>query len=240
MDHVMGLVRQFWIPAGLSGEHGAYVRYPVHDLLGILALESRRHRALIVGEDLGTVPPGFQAQLARWGILSSRVLYFERTRSGTFRRSHRYSARAMVTANTHDQAPLAGYWHDRDLTLRDQAGAYADRHDYETARTGRERERSALTRRLATDGLLPQAGAPPDPAQLTRAVYAFLARTPSPLLGISLDDLAGETDPVNLPGVANERYPNWARKMKTTLEQLMEDAGIQESLDLVRRERSQA
>jgi 4-alpha-glucanotransferase len=240
IDHVMGLVRQFWVPAGLSGEHGAYVRYPVHDLLGILALESKRHRAIIVGEDLGTVPSGFQAQLARWGILSSRVLYFERNRNGTFRTSRQYSNRAMVTANTHDQAPLAGYWQDRDLTLREQASAYPDRHEYEAAREGRERERLALTRRLASEGLLLHATAPVDPAQLTRATYTFLARTPSPLLGVSLDDLAGETDPVNLPGVPNERYPNWARKMKTTLEQLMQDAGVQESLDLVRRERSQA
>ncbi|UCG87552.1 MAG: 4-alpha-glucanotransferase, partial [Gemmatimonadota bacterium] len=237
IDHVMGLLRQFWIPTGLSGEHGAYVRYPVNDLLGILALESRRNRAVIVGEDLGTVPRGFEARLARWGILSSRVLYFERNRKGTFRASRHYSKRAMVMANTHDQAPLAGYWQDRDLTLRDQAGAYAQQREYEAAQVERERERRSLCRRLAKEGLL-DADRAVNPAQVIRATYSFLARTPAPLLGISLDDLAGETDPINLPSVVNEQYPNWSRKMKTTLEKLTQDATATKVLDLVRRERS--
>jgi len=240
IDHMMGLVRQYWIPPGLSGEHGAYVSYPVHDLLGILALESRRHRAVIVGEDLGTVPSGFQAQLARWGILSSRVLYFERNRSGRFRPSHGYSNRAMVTANTHDQVPLAGYCQVRDLKLRYRAGAYTNEREYEAARASRERERHALGKRLVKEGLLSDAGTAIDSAKLTRAAYSFLARTPAPLLGVSLDDLAGETDPVNLPGVANEQYPNWSRRMEATLESLMRDPGADEVLDRVRRERSQS
>jgi len=190
LDHAMGLLRQFWIPRGCPGSQGAYMSYPAGDLLGILALESRRSGTIIVGEDLGTVPAGFQSLLARWGILSSRVLYFERSRAGVFRPSTAYSKRAMVTANTHDQAPLAGYWRSRDLELRVGAGAYADRRQSEQARADRAREREGLEKRLVADGLLPGGRDDHSARELTRAVYSFLGMTPSPLVGVSLDDLA--------------------------------------------------
>jgi 4-alpha-glucanotransferase len=145
----------------------------------------------------------------------------------------------MVTANTHDQVPLAGYWLLRDLELRYRAGAYADEREHETARAAREQELSSLAKRLKKEGLLTHAGEAIDSAKLTRAAYSFLARTPAPLLGISLDDLADETDPVNLPGVTNEQYPNWSRRMEATMDSLMRDPGAVEVLKRVRRERSQ-
>lgn len=215
IDHVMGLFRQFWIPAGRPGTEGAYVRYPAHDLLGILALESHRQHTLVIGEDLGTVPRGLSATLARWGILSTRVLYFERTRSGGFRAAKRYSPRAIATATTHDHPPLAGFWLGRDLDLRRAVRSIPTDQALHRERQRREHARKALVRRLRREGIL--AHAPRAPADLIAAVHTFLARTPAPLVGASLDDLASEVDPVNVPGVQPDRYPSWSRRMRQSL-----------------------
>ncbi len=237
IDHAMGLFRQFWIPSGAPGVAGAYVAQRASELLGILALESRRNETVVIGEDLGTVPRGFQALLHRWGILSSRVLYFERSLRGTFRRAHAYSNRALVTAHTHDQAPLAGYWTARDLELRHRAGAYTSDEAYQRALALRARDRQALTRRLHIDGLLHSEGEAADATDLCRAVYAFLARTPAPLVGVSLDDLCGETDPVNLPGVPIGRFPSWARKMQTEIDELERSHAVRAIIECLGRRR---
>ncbi len=231
IDHVMGLFRQFWIPQKLSASQGAYIRFPAHELLGILALESTRHRTVVVGEDLGTVPAGLQARLSRWGILSSRVLYYERDRRGRFRSSRMYSDRALVAANTHDQAPLAGYWSGRDLKLRLQAGAYADDILSREAVEQRDRERRALVQRLRQEGFITGTDQSRDLTELTAAIYAFLAQTPAPLLAVSVDDLAGEVDPVNLPGVPMDRFPNWSRRMSVSLEELFRRTATKLLLD---------
>lgn len=222
IDHVMGLFRLYWIPAGHPGTEGAYVRYPSNDLIGILALESRRRGALVVGEDLGTVPPGLRSALARRNILSSRVLYFERKPEG-FRSSSRYPRRALVTANTHDLPPLAGFWEGRDLVLRREVGHIETDQELERARAERERDRQALRRRLVSERCLRARSGASEAlpyAELCAAVTAFLSRTPCWLAALSLDDLTGETDPVNLPGVGAERYPSWSRRMRVALEDL--------------------
>jgi len=237
IDHMMGLFRQFWIPSAAPGVAGAYVAQRAADLLGILALESQRNETVVVGEDLGTVPRGFQALLHRWGILSSRVLYFERTPRGTFRRARAYSNRALVAAHTHDQPPLAGYWKARDLELRQRAGAYGSDDAYRNALALRARDRRALTRRLQLDGLLHAHDASVDTVDLARAVHAFLAKTPAPLVGVSLDDLAGETDPVNLPGVPIEQFPSWSRKMRTGIDELARSPSVRTIIEPVTRAR---
>jgi 4-alpha-glucanotransferase len=229
IDHVMGLFRQFWIPEGASGTEGAYVRFPADDLLGILVLEARRHGAIVVGEDLGTVPPEVRPALRRRRILSSRVLYFERE-DGRFRPAADYEPVSLATANTHDMPPLAGFWSGRDVELRRATGELENDDAATGARAEREQIKQGLLDRLADDGVLPSAAEPPTGAELRGAVHQFLRRTPAAMVGLNLDDLVGETDPVNLPGVSADRYPSWTRKLDTPVEALAADPEVRASL----------
>lgn len=221
IDHVMGLFRLFWIPAGKRGGEGAYVRYPANDLLGIIALESMRNRALVVGEDLGTVPRDVPPALDKWGILSSKVFLFEQEKRGGFKPSSRYPALALATANTHDLPPIAGFWSGHDIDVRREVGLIASDADAEQARTDRDAERSAILDRLFRERVLPKPVAPHSAPDLRAAVHAFLCRTKSVLVGLSLDDLAGETEAVNVPGVGPDQYASWTRKMRLPIETIM-------------------
>ena len=225
IDHVLGLFRQFWIPWEISAGDGAYVRFPSEELLGILALESHRHEALVVGEDLGTVPPEVPPALERWKVLSSKVLYFEQSPDGSFLPASSYAHQSLATANTHDMAPLAGYWSGRELQLRAQAG-YADEEQERSSLAERARTVHRLRERLAADGLLPSAEAAVPEVELRGAVHAFLRRTPAMLVGVSLDDLSGESEPVNMPGLRPEEFPSWTRKMRRTIDELRRDPDV--------------
>jgi 4-alpha-glucanotransferase len=218
IDHVMGLFRLFWIPDGMTGAHGAYVTYPADDLLGILALESVRHRALVVGEDLGTVPDYVRPALAKWGVLSSKVLYFEREWHGGFRSADQYPPLSLATANTHDMPTLAGFWAARDVALRREVGQLVSDDDEARALDERDRDRGHLLRLLEAEQILPQGSVPQSSAELRAAVHGFLWSTPAQLVGLSLDDLAGEVEPVNIPGVGPDRFASWTRKMRADLE----------------------
>ncbi|MDX1649038.1 MAG: 4-alpha-glucanotransferase [Myxococcota bacterium] len=231
IDHVLGFFRQWWIPEGRPAREGAYVRFPARALLRVAAQESRRARALLIGEDLGTVPPQVPPSLARHEILSSRVLLFERERGGRFKPASRWSPRALATVNTHDLPTFRAWLEGRDLDLRRELGLLPD--DDARAEAGREREaeREALRRRLVRDGHLPR-GLLPEPSwpAWTRAAHAFLCATPARLAGLSLDDVAGEVEPVNVPGVGPETWPSWTRRMGVSLEALPEQPGFGEAL----------
>ncbi len=226
IDHVIGLCRQFWVPADRTPADGGYVRFPADDLLGILALESARAGAVVIGEDLGTVPRGMSRTLARWGILSTRVLYFARSRRGAFSPARAYPPGALVSANTHDMAPLAGYWEGRDLKLRWRSGQLGSRAALARARRERGAERRALERRLRAERLLPTSPSADADAAFTGAVHAFLGRTPAALVGLSLDDIVGEREPVNLPGAGLDVYPSWSRRLALPVERLGSDDAV--------------
>ncbi len=236
LDHAMSLNRLFWIPEGRPPAEGAYVRYPDDELLGLVALESRRHGAVVIGEDLGTVPEGFAEQLGERGILSSRVLLFERD-GEAFRSADRYPRRCLVTANTHDLPPLAALVGEADLELRRRAGQLPDDASLEHARVERARERRALVERLRADGWL-DADAPSE-AELAAAVTAFLCATPAALVGLALDDLAGEREPVNLPGVPPERHASWTRRLRLSLDELWRSATARACLGAISERRRQ-
>jgi 4-alpha-glucanotransferase len=218
IDHVMGLFRMFWIPDGGTGRDGAYVRFESRDLLGILALESVRRDALVVGEDLGVVPAEVPPAMKKWGVLSSKVLIFERDAKG-FKPAKRYPASSLATANTHDLPSLTGFWKERDVELKKQVGLIHTPAEERAERGQRRRDKEALLERLRL--------APPRtyeeaqfPRRLTAAAHEFLCATPSALVGVSLDDLTREEDPVNVPGVGQDKYPCWRRKSRMTIEEI--------------------
>jgi 4-alpha-glucanotransferase len=225
IDHALGLFRMFWVPLGESAREGAYVKSYVNDLFGIMALESVRHAAIVVGEDLGTVPPEVPKVLERWGVLGSKVAVFERDfHTGRFRSAPEYPRLALATVNTHDLPPLIGWFGERDIELRGQLGDLADPAQYAAQKAARAAERTALLQSLVEAGLLPGG----DLSRITLdevivAIHAFVRRTPSALVGLSLDDLARESEPVNIPGIWQDRYASWSRRMRTPLETLLAD-----------------
>jgi len=226
IDHVMGLLRLFWVPPGSTPADGTYVRYPLDDLLGILALESHRNRCLVVGEDLGTVPDEVRAALAAHGVLSYKVLLFERDGAGEFKPPAVYAAASLVTASTHDLPTLAGWWSGHDLTLRAELGLISDGPARDQAQAARTRDRAALARALAAARLAPpdaSTAAEVTPA-LACAVQRFLARSPAQVLVVQLEDVLGVQDQANPPGAAGERHPNWRRKLPLALEGWGDDA----------------
>ncbi len=210
IDHVLGLRRLFLVPEGAKGADGAYLTYPFEDLLGQVALESSRAGCLVVGEDLGTVPEGMGEALRAADILSYRVLWFERRGRG-FAPPSEYPPRAAACVSTHDLPTLAGFWRATDIAERAALGLLPDAS---AALAGRAEDRAGLLALLAAEGLLP-GGAAADRElddALAAAVHALVARTPSSLVLVQAEDLAGEEVAVNLPGTDRER-PNWRRRL---------------------------
>lgn len=246
IDHVMGLMRLFWVPAGIPATEGAYVRYPVDALLGILALESVRNQCLVIGEDLGTVPDEMRHALADAGVLSYRLLYFERGHDGSFKPPRDFIRDATVTPTTHDLPTLTGWWQGRDLTLRTELDLYPSEEMRERDLVGRVQDRARLLIALDHAGLLPH-GLTTDPAcapsmtpALVRAIVAYLAATPSCVLVVPMEDVSLELEQANLPGTVDQ-HPNWRRKLALALEDLRDDEHFTAlAADLVRaRGRSQ-
>jgi glycogen operon protein len=232
IDHVMGLSRLFWVPDGAQATEGAYVRYPLDGLLGALALESHRARCLVVGEDLGTLPEGFHERLDAAGVLSYRVLWFERDR-GTFRPPHHYPAKCAATVSTHDLATIAGWWAGRDIAERVESGAIGGEEEA-LLRAERDGERKALCAAVeAQDGVpLPREDSTTAAASRTQALHRFIASSPAALVLIQADDLAAEVSALNLPGTDRER-PNWRRRASVEVDDLWTTAiGARTAADL--------
>ncbi len=220
IDHVMSLTRLFWVPDGAAGADGAYVRYPLEDLLSVLALESQRARCAIVGEDLGTVPEGFREHLAGADVLSSQLLWFQRE-GATFLAPSLYANKAVACVSTHDLPTFAGWWNGTDIEERQALRLVGD----EAARSAVD-ERRSDKEDLATAirGHDPSASTTFDVARahdaaVTRDIHRFLGATPAMLVLLQADDLAAEAVAQNLPGTDRERA-NWRRKVSVAAAEL--------------------
>ena len=160
IDHVMGLMRLYWITPGAQGAAGAYVQYPFDELLAIVALESQRNRCLVIGEDLGTVHPEVRSKLAGAGVLSYGVLFFERSEGGEFKPPAGYARQSIAVVSTHDLPTLPGWWEGRDLAQRQRLGLFANAENAAQQSRERAQDRERLLRALEREQLLPQAPRP--------------------------------------------------------------------------------
>jgi 4-alpha-glucanotransferase len=204
MDHVMGLARLWWIPAGMAPDRGTYVRYD-HELMGgVLAAEAARAGTVAIGEDLGTVEPWLRDFLAGRGVLGTSMLWFEREEDGTPRRPDGWRRGCLAMVGTHDMPPTAAFLTGEQVTLRADLGLLTQPEAEE--RAAAQAEMTGWLAALAREGLLRTTA--PSPEEFTVALYGFLTRTPAMLIGVSLADATGERRPQNMPGTVDE-YPNW-------------------------------
>jgi 4-alpha-glucanotransferase len=204
VDHVMGLMRLWCVPEGMSPEQGAYIRYDHRATVAALAGQGARARALAIGEDLGTVDPWISRYLADSGILGTSMLWFERGPAGAPLPPSCWRRNCMATVGTHDMPPAASFRTGDQVTLRARLGLLRSEESERSAATLMLSQwRDALAREgLISDGPLP------GPDEFTVALYGYLARTPAALVGVSLADAVGDRRPQNMPGTSDE-YPNW-------------------------------
>lgn len=228
IDHVMGLLRLWWIPAGESPLHGTYVRYNREAMVGILLLEAARKGAIIIGEDLGTVEDGVREYLQERGILGTSVLWFERNAEG-FNTPESYREMCMATVNTHDLPPTLGYLRAEHLKVQDRLGILPS--TLEEAEASLHADIARAVAQLHDRGLLDTDE--PTEWELILALYRYVAHTPAKLSAVSLVDAVGDTRMQNQPGTDNE-YPNWRMPLSDSLgrtikiEELEYYIGVQE------------
>lgn len=222
LDHVLGLKRLYLVPRGFKPDNGAYVQMPFEALLGAVARESAAHKCIVIGEDLGTVPEGFRETMQDFGIWSYLVMMFERDDAGHFRNVDFYRPNALVTLNTHDLSTYAGWRSFSDLRMKRSLGL--DPGENDQARWDALGQLDEILRQNGIDG------------HDLYSVLAFLSRTPSRLLAVSLEDLLGVIDQPNIPGTIDE-HPNWRQRLPVTLDKIAAKVDLA-ALKAATRERS--
>jgi 4-alpha-glucanotransferase len=236
VDHVMGLARLWWIPAGMAPDRGAYVRYDHQLMGGVLAAGAAQANAVAIGEDLGTVEPWFREFLAGRQVLGTSVLWFERGEDGRPRPPQDWRRGCLATVGTHDLPPAAAFLTGDQVRIRAELGLLTRPEAEERAAAAADLDGWLAT--LTGEGLLP-AGAASSPAEFTAALYGHLARTPAMLIGVSLAEATGERSPQNMPGTTDE-YPNWRIPLSdgeggpVLLEDLPAHAGVASVISRIR------
>ncbi|WGV98683.1 4-alpha-glucanotransferase [Vibrio sp. YMD68] len=225
IDHVLGLLRLWWIPKGQDATKGAYIYYPVQDMLAILALESHRQQCSVIGEDLGTVPDEIVDILRDAGVNSYKVFFFETSKEdGGFISPAHYAEQSMSALCTHDMPTLRGFWHCDDLKMGHDIGLYPDEQQLESLYQDRLVCKQGILDSVAWHGYLPEgvgrdASQVPMDSYLSEALHLHVAAGSSSLLSVQLEDWLEMDQPVNIPGTVNE-YPNWRRKLSMNLDEI--------------------
>lgn len=238
IDHAMGLARLWVLPDGASAAEGAYLHFPVDDMLRLIRIESQRHRAIVLGEDLGTLPEGFQGKIAAAGIAGMRVLWFERAADAGFTAPATWDRGAVAMSSTHDLATVAGWWRGRDLDWRGELGLSGDDAAVAHGRSERAHDRELLWSAMRASGAAE--GEPPVPDQPEAAVDAavrHLATSACELVMLPMEDVLGLEEQPNLPGTLNE-HPNWRRRLPGDAAHLLDDPLTVARLDSLNRARN--
>ena len=231
IDHVLGLLRLWWIPKGENATKGAYIYYPVQDMLAILALESHRHQCSVIGEDLGTVPDEIVELLRDAGVHSYKVFFFETSEEdGGFISPKHYAEQSMSALCTHDMPTLRGFWHCDDLKLGKELGLYPNEAQLQGLFADRLECKQGILDSVAWHGYLPEgvgrdAQYVPMDSYLAEALQLHVAAGSSTLLSVQLEDWLEMDKPVNIPGTVNE-YPNWRRKLSMNLDEVFANDGV--------------
>lgn len=215
IDHVLGLFRLWWIPSGHDPSRGAYVRSHTDELLEIVALESQRAGAVVIGEDLGTVPAGVREELRRRCLLSTRLALFERVPPS------RYPARSFAGVTTHDLPTVAGAWSGSDLLAQEAAGVTPDRNGLAILRA-----RLFSAAGVAADASLDD---------LVHALHARLSAAPPTHVAATLEDALRVDERPNLPGTVAPQRDNWSLALPKTLEELDADVRVRSLIDVLQR-----
>jgi (1->4)-alpha-D-glucan 1-alpha-D-glucosylmutase len=215
IDHAFQLQRLFLIPSGAPASQGAYVDYPFEAMLGVLRIESHRARCLVIAEDLGTAPEGFSDAIMESGVLSYRVLPFERE-GAAFKKTNQYPRSALAVITTHDLPTFTGWWRGLDVDLRQTLGIF-DPKTSDRERAARKTDKGHFAEALAGEGLLPSTRVPEEPP--LEATIRYLARTSSVLTAVQIEDASGELNQPNMPGM-DVGHPNWRRRLSNTIEDI--------------------
>lgn len=224
IDHVLALVRLWWCPGSDHSGHGAYVSYPADVLYAILRIESQRHRCMVIGEDLGVVPPEIRHYMDTSGVFSNAIFYFEKYDPIHFKNPDHFPQRALTMVTNHDVPTLCAWWNKADLALRKQLGLYENDDQLKLDTGARESDLIQILHWLDDQSLLPDSWRDFNihrtfDLQLSAAIICAISRSSSQLVSVQLEDLALVQSPVNIPGTADE-YPNWRRKLPVTITEL--------------------
>jgi len=229
IDHILGFMRQYWVAPGMKADQGVYIRFPLQEMLGIIALESQRNQCVVIGEDLGTVPGGFSEIMEAAGLLSYKVLFFERWEDGLFKRPDAYPEQSMATVSTHDLHTLAGWWSDNDLKWRRDLNLYPNQAMADSDEQARPKDKHNLFAALIDYGLLPKQEYQTDGSKLPHdvaiAVQQFLARSNSAIQLIPMEDALQLEEQVNIPGTIDE-HPNWMRKLPCSIDEFWSSSKV--------------